>query len=108
MPGNPKFSSYKNALQEYCQKRKAPVPQYKQTKSPTGYIGTVAFLDFNFSAEAGTDTPKDADQRAAFSALKGLGYFNKDLVYTAVTNTNKAGQSSFCLLIFLACSFFCT
>ncbi|XP_066927354.1 uncharacterized protein [Clytia hemisphaerica] len=94
LPGNPKFSSYKNALQEYCQKRKAPVPKYNSTKSSTGFIGNVSFLDFNFTAEAATDTPKDADLRAAFAALKGLGYFNTDLVYTAATFTNTGKKRS--------------
>ena len=96
LPGNPKFSSYKNALQEYCQKRRAAVPKYNSTKSSTGYIGNVSFLDFNFTAEAATDTPKDADLRAAFAALKGLGYFNKDLVYTAATSTNTGKFSWLC------------
>ena len=91
MPGNPKFASYKNSLQEYCQKRKGAVPQYSSEKQSTGsrwHIGKVTFLGQIFASEAPSDVPKDAEQRAAFAALKGLGYLDKNLQYKNLTHQN--------------------
>lgn len=74
LPGNPKFSSYKNTLQEFCQKKKYSVPQYKALRESNGLVGTVTFaLNFVRSAEI-SGSVKEADARVAFEALQHLGY----------------------------------
>jgi len=74
LPGQPKFSSYKNTLQEYCQKKKYSVPQYKALKESNGLVGTVTFaLNFVRSSEV-SGSVKEADARAAFESLQHLGY----------------------------------
>lgn len=83
LPGTPKFSNYKNALQEYCQKCHAAVPSYQSQRGSTGLLGAVTFMANKYEAEVATDNVKEADQRAAFSALKGLGYLKKDAKYLA-------------------------
>ena len=45
----------------------------------------------NFTAENPSDIPKDADQRAAFAALKGLGYLDNALEYKPLFHQN-AGE----------------
>lgn len=94
MPGTTKFSSFKNSLQEYCQKRKAAVPSYKQERTEAGFLGTVSFLSFNYTAEAATDNPKDADQRAAFAALKSLGYIPNECKYNPATTATGSKRTS--------------
>ena len=89
LPGNPKFASYKNTLQEYCQKRKGAVPQYSSESESDGsrwLIGKVSFLGHVCASEGPSDVAKDAEQRAAFAALKGLGYLDKDLEYKSASN----------------------
>jgi len=91
LPGNPKFASYKNTLQEYCQKRKGAVPQYSSETESDGsrwLIGKVSFLGHVCASEGPSDVAKDAEQRAAFAALKGLGYLDKELEYKSASNQN--------------------
>lgn len=81
LPHSGKFSSYKNSLQEYCQKLHLPVPQYNSTRGSYGLMGCVKFASKSVSAAKATDTVKEADQRAAFQALKQLGYLDKSCTY---------------------------
>ena len=77
-----KFISYKNILQEYCQKKLLPVPSYKSEKATGGYIGTVSFGSELMKSEVVMASAKEADQRVAFEALKNI----QVLPVTAVFN----------------------
>lgn len=74
LPGDPKFSSYKNTLQEFCQKKKYPVPQYQSLPENNALVGTVTFqLNFVRCKDL-SKSVKEADARAAYEALTHLGY----------------------------------
>ena len=81
----PKFSSYKNSLQEYCQKSHLPVPTYRAVRESTGFVSTVNFSTNIVQGKIGTDNSKDADQRTAFEALKQLGYLPEDMQFEQTT-----------------------
>lgn len=82
LPGIGKFASYKNSLQEYCQKSKQPVPQYKTRHDRgVGYIGTVSFSTNVITASKAMPNAKDAEMLVAFEALKQLGYFTEEVQY---------------------------
>jgi len=78
LPGDEKFSSYKNTLQEYCQKKHLSVPQYKCTKEQNGLIGTVTFSLNHVRCETVSGSAREADARAAYEALRKLGYLQND------------------------------
>jgi len=74
LPGDDKFSSFKNTLQEFCQKKKFSVPEYKALRESNGLVGTVSFaMNFVRSTEI-AGSVKEADARVAFEALRLLGY----------------------------------
>merc|ERR1711962_1072021 len=91
LPPSGKFASYKNALQEYCQKLKIPVASYASEKINTGFMGVVSFADVVVRADIAAPTAKEADLRAAFAALKKLEYFPADMQYTPTTTPKKEG-----------------
>merc|ERR1712002_208330 len=74
LPGDPKFSSYKNTLQEFCQKKKYPVPQYQSIPEENALVGTVTFQMNFVRCEELSKSVKEADARAAYEALTHLGY----------------------------------
>jgi len=74
LPGEEKFQSYKTSLQEYCHKKKFPAPQYVIEKESDGLVGTVSFSCSYVKCEEKSGSVKEADARAAFEALKQLGY----------------------------------
>lgn len=74
LPGDEKFSSYKNTFQEYCQKKHLSVPQYKPIKEENGFIGTVTFSLNHVRCEQLADSVKEAESRAAYETLRKLGY----------------------------------
>ena len=75
------FISYKNILQEYCQKKFLPVPNYKSENTPHGLRGTVSFGSEMMKSEVLMPSPKEADQRVAFEALKNIGVLPADAVF---------------------------
>jgi len=80
LPGMYKFASYKNSLQEYCQKLAFPVPVYRIKSDSVGnYVCTVSFSTNAVTSQQSAKTTKDAESMAAFEALKQLGYFNEDV-----------------------------
>jgi len=92
LPGIPGFSSYKNTLQEYCQKLKYPVPQYSSEKLGGGFVSTLNFGNTVLKGSQGRPTAKDADQQAAFEALIGLEYLPKDSVFQETAKIAMPGQ----------------
>lgn len=94
LPGSPKFSSYKNSLQEYCQKRHGPVPTYHSKRNSLGIVGVVTVFADTYEADTATSTAKDADQRAAFTALKKLGYIPETCEFGIRVSENKQGTQS--------------
>ena len=74
-PADPQgFISYKNNLQEYAQKNHKPIPQYVTQKADVGYTSTVSVDGVSYSCQRTQREKKDAEQGAAFEALKALGY----------------------------------
>ena len=74
LPDDEKFSSYKNTLQEFCQKKKWPVPAYKTEKTQGGVVGLVTFSMNHVRSEVVSPSVKEAETRVAFDALQKLGY----------------------------------
>ena len=64
------FISYKNTLQEYCQKRHLPMPLYQFEKTDYGFKATVQFDQKVYSSQTCQPSVKDAEKRVAFEALK--------------------------------------
>ena len=64
--------SYKNILQEYCQKKLLPVPSYKIEKTDGGFIGAVSFGSDVTKSQVAMPSAKEANQRVAFEALKNI------------------------------------
>jgi len=118
LPGSGSFSSYKNSLQEYCQKKKMDVPTYKtMSRGPinnpnrpgpgsfqhyrmqaTGrFISTLTYSDVTLEGKIERKTAKDAEQQVAFEALKDLGYFKEEdtldekFLYNAGQKRHSAG-----------------
>jgi len=82
LPDSGNFVSFKNTLQEYCQKKGLPVPNYrtKHEVEKKGFVGTVTFGESNIAISKICSDPKDAESRVAFEALQQLGYL-KELNY---------------------------
>jgi len=78
LPGDEKFSSYKNSLQEYCQKKRMDIPQYKTTKVSGGVTATLTFSTHHFSSPFVAGNVKDAESRIAFEALQRIGYLQAE------------------------------
>jgi len=74
LPGDEKFMSYKSSLQEYCQKKKISIPHYEAVKEGSSLVGTVSFSCSYVKCEEMAASVKEADSRAAYEALKQLGY----------------------------------
>ena len=81
LPGQASFISYKNTLQEYCQKQHLAVPQYKTEKYHVGFIGTVSFGSSYYKSEIPMPTGKDAEQRVGFDALKAINVLAEDATF---------------------------
>eukprot|EP00794_Sanderia_malayensis_P018699 gene18699-20587_t len=66
------FISYKNLLQEDCQKKHIPTPSYRTEKDDSrgGYIGIVICNLQEFRAKTHMFTTKEAEQRVAFDVLQ--------------------------------------
>lgn len=94
LPGSEKFSSYKNTLQEFCQKKKYSVPEYKALRESNGLVGTVSFaLNFVRSTEI-AGSVKEADARVAFEALRLLGYDLKEENFTVHNQLKRKDTSA--------------
>ena len=76
------FISYKNNLQEYAQKNHKPIPQYVAQKEDVGYSATVSFDGVSYSCQQSQRDKKDAEQGAAFEALKALGYIDANEMFS--------------------------
>ena len=83
MEGDQNFISYKNSLQEYCQKIHKPVPQYTVMKVDVGYSATVVVDGVTYSCQMSQRERKFAEVGAAFEALKGLGFIDAGAAYSA-------------------------
>lgn len=83
LEGDQTFISYKNSLQEFCQKHHKPVPQYTLSKVEVGYSATVDVDGVTYSCQTSQREKKFAELGAAFEALKGLGFINANATFTA-------------------------
>ena len=101
LPGIGKFSSYKNSLQEYCQKSKVPVPQYRtRHDAGVGFIGSVSFSTNSVTAKKAMPTSKEAEMVAAFEALKQLGYFSDEVQYEHTSGMYQQINETFSIIFF--------
>jgi len=90
LPGSPKFSSYKNTLQEYCQKKHLAVPDYKADHESNGLVGSVNFSLNTVRSTEVSGSVKEAHSRAAFAALVQLGYLKDASFELNANNQNKS------------------
>lgn len=70
------YISYKNSLQEYAQKNHRPIPNYTCQKADVGYTASVMVDNMMFSSLQSQIERKEAEQSAAFEALKAFGYID--------------------------------
>lgn len=82
LEGDKQFISYKNSLQEYCQKLHKPVPQYTVTKVDVGYSASVVVDGVTYSCQTSQRERKFAELGAAFEALKGLGFIDASATFS--------------------------
>lgn len=72
-PSDASFISFKNSLQEYCQKTGLAVPSYKSFKSGYGYSATVELSNGKrYHTQSIQKDKKEAEQFAALETLKSL------------------------------------
>lgn len=89
LPGEPKFTSYKNSLQQYCAILKMELPKYTEEKAEGGFTATVEFGTSIVKASVAKARIKVAYQLAAFEALIGLGYLANGSVFQS---SSEVGQ----------------
>lgn len=96
LPGQEKYSSYKNSLQEYSDKMKhAPEnrPKYTKEKKANGmYYSNVKVGTVDVGGAIGMKTAKEAELLAAFEALKSLKYLPGDAVFQEAPKIIQLGQ----------------
>lgn len=85
VPGNPDFISFKNSLQECCQKQQLPVPSYTTWKNSFGYSGKVEVANSTFKSTGVQGERKEAEQGAAYSALMALGLIDASVKFDVKT-----------------------
>jgi len=83
LPGDEHFLTYKNSLLEHCQKRSLGTPVYACKMSGNEYFGSVEIDTLMVRSNLGQDEQKDAEQAAAFEALKKLGYLSDDALFNS-------------------------
>lgn len=93
LPGDEKFSSYKNTLQEFCQKKRWPVPVYKTAKERGGVVGMVTFNLNHVRSENVSPSVKEAETRVAYDALKKLGYLDDHEFSPNINQLKRKGVS---------------
>lgn len=74
LPGDEKFQSYLGSLAQYCGKKKCQSPQYLAEMKNGTLVGTVWFCGTYIKCEQTSSSIKEANVRAAYEALKHLGY----------------------------------
>ena len=82
-PGQANFISFKNSLQEYCQKKHMPVPAYNSFRNSFGYSAKVEVAGQTIQSSSIQKERKDAEQNAAYEALKILGLIVATVQFTA-------------------------
>jgi len=92
LPGITGFASYKNSLQEYCQKLHYAVPQYNSEKTSGGFVTTVNFGTNVVKGSQGRASSKESDQQAAFEALIALEYLPREAVFQEASKIALPGQ----------------
>ena len=74
VPGDATFISYKTSLQDYCQKAGWLQPHYTSQMYKSGYMSNLVCGGSQYdSGSEAFGSKQEAEQRAAFSALVGLG-----------------------------------
>lgn len=82
IPGDVTFISYKTSLQDFCQKVGWLAPIYATAQYDEGFHSKVAFGGSSYdSGEELGISRQDAEQRAAFVALIGLGCIPSGTLY---------------------------
>lgn len=87
IPGELNFISYKNSLQECCQKQQLPVPVYKTWKNSYGYSAKVEVAGNTFKSTGIQGDHKEAQQNAAYNALLSLGLIDTTVSFDVKTAT---------------------
>lgn len=85
VPGELNFISFKNSLQECCQKQQLPVPGYHSWKNNYGYSAKVEVAGNTFKSTGIQGDPKEAQQSAAHQALLSLGLIDSSVPFDVKT-----------------------
>ena len=89
IPGDLNFISFKNSLQECCQKQQLPVPAYTTWKNSFGYSGKVEVANNIFKSAGVQGDRKEAEQGAAYTALLNLGLIDSSVKFDVKTAAGK-------------------
>lgn len=85
IPGQLNFISFKNSLQECCQKQQLPVPSYTTWKNSFGYSAKVEVANNIFKSAGIQGDRKEAEQGAAYTALINLGLIDSSVKFDVKT-----------------------
>jgi len=85
VPGDPKFISFKNSLQECCQKQHLHVPDYKTWKNLYGFSAKVEVAGNTFKSTGIQSDRKEAEQNVAYNALLNLGLIDSTVSFDVKT-----------------------
>ena len=94
IPGELNFISFKNSLQECCQKQQLPVPVYKTWRNNYGYSAKVEVAGNTFKSTGIQGDPKEAQQNAAYNALLSLGLIDASVSFDVKSATGIAKAKS--------------
>ena len=83
LPPSPKYCSLKTSLQQYCDKVSVGKPVYSCERTNTGFVGVVTFGSFTFKTNSDFVIIKEAENRAAYTALQHLGYISRTAEYSS-------------------------
>lgn len=85
VPGEANFISFKNSLQECCQKQHLAVPAYKTWKNAYGYSAKVEVAENTFKSTGIQSDHKEAQQNAAYYALLNMGLIDSTVSFDVKT-----------------------
>jgi len=74
LPGDKRLQSYRTALNDYCMIKNFPAPEYTVEEREDGKVGIVSFNNTSVRSEETMPNEYLAYIRAAFEALKQIGY----------------------------------
>lgn len=88
-PGDEKFISYKNMLQQYCQKKQLSLPQYSIEKQDNGLVGVLTCGDSVVRSTLTAGSVKEAEAHVAYESLQKIGYMKAHIFDMSTYQTKR-------------------